>query len=63
MGWGELKNCSLSLDSGTGLTINLRPAEWTTWAAELGGTPGREKDFSADASLKGDINLFYIVGL
>lgn len=24
------KNCSRRRDSGTGLTMNLRPAEWTT---------------------------------
>lgn len=29
--------CSLSLPSGTGLTMNLRPAEWTTCAVALGG--------------------------
>lgn len=28
--------CSFSLASGTGLTINLRPAEWTTCAVGLG---------------------------
>lgn len=29
--------CSFSLPSGTGLTMNLRPAEWTTCAVALGG--------------------------
>lgn len=33
------KNCSLRRDSGTGLTMNLRPAECTTWAAVLGDMP------------------------
>lgn len=28
--------CSFSLPSGTGLTMNLRPAEWTTCAVALG---------------------------
>lgn len=31
--------CSFSLASGTRLTINLRPAEWTTCADGLGGMP------------------------
>lgn len=30
------KVCSFSLASGTGLTMNLRPAEWTTCAVALG---------------------------
>lgn len=38
----EPKNCSLRRDSGTGLTMNLRPAEWTTWAAVLGEMPERK---------------------
>lgn len=37
-----VKNCSLSRDSGTGLTMNLRPAECTTWAVALEGSPGGE---------------------
>lgn len=37
---GAPKNCSLRRDSGTGLTMNLRPAEWTTCAAVLGEMPG-----------------------
>lgn len=37
------KNWSLSLDSGTGLTINLLPAEWTTWAAQEGIPGDRQK--------------------
>ena len=41
---GGPKNCSLSRDSGTGLTMNLRPAEWTTWAARLGGAPEGGED-------------------
>lgn len=36
------KNCSLRRDSGTGLTMNLRPAEWTTWEAVLGEIPEGE---------------------
>lgn len=36
------KNCSLRRDSGTGLTMNLRPAEWTTWAVVLGEMPERK---------------------
>lgn len=37
---GAPKNCSLRRDSGTGLTMNLRPAECTTWAVVLGEMPG-----------------------
>lgn len=36
---GAPKNCSLRRDSGTGLTMNLRPAEWTTWVVVLGEMP------------------------
>lgn len=36
------KNCSLRRDSGTGLTMNLRPAECTTWAVVLGEIPERK---------------------
>lgn len=36
------KNCSYRRrDSGTGLTINRRPAECTTWAVVLGEMPER----------------------
>lgn len=35
--------CSFSLASGTRLTINLRPAEWTTCADGLGGMPKKGK--------------------
>lgn len=38
--------CSFSLDSGTGLTMNLRPAECTTWAAALGGMSGMGVDIA-----------------
>lgn len=42
------KNCShRRRDSGTGLTMNRRPAECTTWAVVLGEMPERnvnEKD-------------------
>jgi len=35
---------SFSLASGTGLTMNLRPAEWTTCAVALDGmSKGKEK--------------------
>lgn len=37
---GAPKNCSLRRDSGTGLTMNLLPAECTTWAVVLGDMPG-----------------------
>lgn len=33
------KNCSFRRDSGTGLTINFRPAECTTWVVVLGENP------------------------
>lgn len=36
---GVPKNSSLRRDSGTGLTMNLRPAEWTTWVVVLGEMP------------------------
>lgn len=39
---GPPKNCSLRRDSGTGLTMNLRPAECTTWAVVLGEIPERK---------------------
>lgn len=46
MGIGVVKNvCSFNRLSGTGLTINRLPAEWTTWVKELGGTP-KQKKFS-----------------
>lgn len=35
--------CSFSLASGTRLTINLRPAEWTTCADGLGGMPKKRQ--------------------
>lgn len=35
--------CSFSLASGTGLTMNLLPAEWTTCAVALGGMSGRDE--------------------
>lgn len=42
---GAPKNCSLRRDSGTGLTMNLRPAECTTWAVVLGEMPaGKGQD-------------------
>lgn len=37
------KNCSYRRrDSGTGLTMNRRPAECTTWAVVLGEMPERK---------------------
>lgn len=38
---GAPKNWSLRRDSGTGLTMNLRPAECTTCAVVLGEIPDR----------------------
>jgi len=37
------KPCSFNRLSGTGLTINRLPAEWTTWVKELGGTPKQKE--------------------
>lgn len=43
-GIGEVKKpCSFNRLSGTGLTINRLPAEWTTWVKELGGTPKQKE--------------------
>ena len=43
-GGDEMGNiCSFSLASGTGLTMNLLPAEWTTCAVALGGMSGRDE--------------------
>lgn len=38
--------CSFSLASGTGLTMNLRPAEWTTCAVALDGMSGMGVDIA-----------------
>ena len=39
-GGGELGGSSFSLDSGTGLMMNLRPAEWTTCDVALARMSG-----------------------
>lgn len=42
---GAPKNLSFRRASGTGLTMNLRPAEWTTWAVVLGEIPRGGKKY------------------